>query len=72
MVNNFAQMKKIRHNRVLDIRKKISLGWKIPDLIIFCTKNLGVTKLTANSYIDKAAEPYRKKYQKDQELKNEN
>lgn len=65
MVNHFAQMKKIRHGRVLDIRKKIQLGWTMPKLLDFCKVNLGVTKITATSYIDEAAEPYRQKYQKE-------
>jgi len=63
---SFAQRKKIRHNRVLDIRKKILMGWKMEALLDFCKVNLGVTKVTADSYIDEAAEPYRKKYQKEQ------
>lgn len=61
-----AQQK--RHNRVLDIRKLVTKGWKIEQLREYCMKHYGVTKITADGYIDEAAEPYRKKYQ---ESKNE-
>lgn len=59
----------IRHNRVLDIRKKISLGWKMEALLDFCKVNLDVARVTAISYIDEAAEPYRKKYETEQNKK---
>lgn len=60
-----ARMKKVRHTRILDIRKKIELGWKMPDLVSYCLINLGVSKPTATSYIDEAAEPFRKKHEAD-------
>lgn len=53
----------IRHNRVLDLRKKIQLGWSMPDLINFCRLKLDVSRPTAISYIDEAAAPFRKKHQ---------
>ena len=53
----------IRHNRILDLRKKINNGWSMPDLMNFCQLNLKVSKPTAVSYIDEAAEPFRKKFQ---------
>ncbi len=53
----------IRHNRILDLRKKIAKGWTITDLMGFCQLNLKVSRPTAISYIDEAAEPYRKKFQ---------
>lgn len=53
----------IRHNRILDLRKKIAKGWTITDLMGFCQLNLKVARSTAISYIDEAAEPYRKKFQ---------
>lgn len=55
----------IRHNRILDIRKKIGQGWKMKDLMSFCLIKLEVSGITATSYIDEAAEPYRQKYQKE-------
>jgi hypothetical protein len=55
--------KAVRHNRILDIRKKMLQGWKMEDLMGYCVTRLGVAKVTATSYIDEAAEPYRKKYQ---------
>lgn len=58
--------KGVRHNRVLDIRKKIEMGWKMEDLIAFCVNRLDVTRTTAINYIDEAAEPYRQKYQEQQ------
>lgn len=58
--------KGVRHNRVLDIRKKIKLGWKMEDLIGFCVTRLEVSRTTALSYIDEAAAPYRQKYQEQQ------
>ncbi len=61
-----AQQK--RHNRVLDIRKLVLKGWKIEELRAYCIKHYGVTKRTADGYIDEAAAPYRKKHQ---EEKNE-
>lgn len=67
MGHSFTKNKEIRHNRVLDIRKKILSGWKMEELLNFCKVNLDVTKITAVSYIDEAAEPYRKKYQKENE-----
>lgn len=56
-----AQQK--RHNRVLDVRKLILKGWNMDDLKAFCIKHYGVTKVTAEGYIDEAAAPYRKKHQ---------
>ncbi len=53
----------IRHNRILDLRIKITKGWTIQDLMGFCRLNLKVSKSTAISYIDEAAEPFRKKFQ---------
>lgn len=61
-----GRVKEIRHIRVLDIRSKIAKGWNIADLMKFCLDNLKVTKQTATSYIDEAAEPYRKKYDQEQ------
>jgi hypothetical protein len=55
--------KAVRHTRVLDLRKKVLAGWKMEDLMGYCVTRLGVAKVTATSYIDEAAEPYRKKYQ---------
>lgn len=55
----------IRHLRVLDIRSKIAKGWKLKDLGDFCTQKLGVSPSTATSYIDEAAAPFRKKYEKE-------
>jgi hypothetical protein len=56
-------IKQIRHNRILDLRKKIAKGWSMSDLMGFCQLNLKVSKPTAISYIDEAAEPFRKKFQ---------
>lgn len=56
----------IRHNRILDIRKKIKSGWTMPALMEFCLLKLQVSKPTATSYIDEAAAPYRKKHQEQQ------
>ena len=53
----------IRHNRILDLRKKITNGWTITDLMGFCQLKLKVSRVTAISYIDEAAEPFRKKFQ---------
>lgn len=61
-----VSVKGVRHNRVLDIRKKIEMGWKMEDLISFCLLRLDVSRITALNYIDEAAEPYRKKYQEQQ------
>lgn len=63
----FVKKLQIRHNRVLDIRAKIIMGWKMKALLHYCEDNLGVSRVTAVSYIDEAAEPYRKKYKKEQE-----
>jgi len=60
--------REVRHLRVLNIRSKISRGWNRADLLDYCNVNLGVSKLTAVSYIDEAAEPYREKYQKEQNV----
>jgi len=62
----YVQRKQIRHGRVLDIRSKICKGWSMPDLLNYCKVNLGVSKVTAISYIDEAAEPFRKKLEKEQ------
>lgn len=53
----------IRHNRVLDIRKKIENGWTMQSLMNFCLVKLNVTRTTAKNYIDEAAQPFRKKFQ---------
>lgn len=58
-----AQQK--RHNRVLDIRKFILKGWTIDELRAYCMKHYDVTKVTADGYIDEAAEPFRKKHQEE-------
>jgi len=50
----------------MDIRSKIVKGWGMKDLVNFCTLNLGVGTQTAISYIDEAAEPYRKKFELEQ------
>ena len=57
--------KQIRHIRILDLRSKINKGWNLEELEVFCVKNLGVTRHTAISYIDEAAEPYRKKFEEE-------
>ena len=61
-----SRVKGVRHTRVLDIRLKISKGWSMTDLLNYCKVNLGVSKVTAVSYIDEAAKPYRKKHEKEQ------
>ena len=53
----------IRHNRILDLRKKILKGWAMQDLMGFCQLSLKVSRPTAISYIDEAAAPFRKKFQ---------
>ena len=55
----------IKHNRVLDLRKKIQKGWTLEQLHQYCTTNLQITKQTANNYIDEAAEPFRKKFEEE-------
>ena len=60
-----SRAKQVRHNRVLDLRDKISKGWDMKALRNFCEIKLEVSRVTANSYIDEAAEPFRKKYQED-------
>ena len=52
----------IRHDRIQTIRGLIEKGWKMPRLRAYCTERLGVSATTAKSYIDEAAEPYRKIY----------
>ena len=59
----YLKTKEIRHNRILDLRSKIAKGWTMESLMNFCTMNLKVSKQTATSYIDEAAEPFRKKFQ---------
>ena len=63
-----SRVKGVRHIRVLDIRSKISKGWGMQDLLNYCKVNLGVSKVTAISYIDEAAVPYREKYSKEQNV----
>jgi len=53
----------IKHNRILDLRKKIQNGWTMESLMNFCLIKLEVSKPTAKNYIDEAAEPFRKKFQ---------
>jgi len=60
-----SRAKQVRHNRVLDIRDKISKGWDMKALRNFCEIKLEVSKVTAESYIDEAAEPFRRKYQEE-------
>lgn len=61
----FSREKQIRHGRVLDLRKKIQKGWTMKQLLDFCQVKLEVARITAISYIDEAAEPYRIKYLKE-------
>ncbi len=65
----FSQNAQIRHNRILDLRKKIQYGWDMQRLMSFCINNLGVSKQTATSYIDEAAEPFRKKFREAKDAK---
>ncbi len=60
------RVNQIRHIRILDIRLKISNGWNMKQLLHFCDRNLKVSRMTAVSYIDEAAAPYRKTYEKEQ------
>ena len=62
------QIKMIRHNRILDLRKKIQNGWTLEQLKDYCLNNLKVSKPTADSYIEEAAAPFRKKYQEQQNV----
>lgn len=57
-----------RHTRILDIRLKLQKGWNYPQLKEFCKKNLKVSNVTAISYIDEAAAPFRKKYAQEKGL----
>lgn len=59
----YVKKQEIRHNRILDLRNKIQKGWKMKALIHFCEDNLKVSRVTAVSYIDEAAAPFRKKYE---------
>ena len=59
----FTVKQQIRHVRILEIRKKIAKGWDMQSLMGYCRLNLKVTEKTANSYIDEAAAPFRKKFQ---------
>jgi len=52
-----------KHNRILDLRKKLVNGYSEVQIINFCKTNLGVSPPTAQSYFEEAVEPYRKKYQ---------
>jgi len=67
--NKFLQNRQIRHNRILDLRKKIDKKWTMPQLTKFCITKLQVSKETATSYINEAAAPYRKKYQEEEQAK---
>jgi len=67
MAPGFAQRKKVRHTRILDIRKLVEKGWNMKQLLYHCENNLGVGRVTAVSYIDEAAAPHREKYQKEQD-----
>lgn len=60
-----SRVKGIRHTRVLDIRSKIAKGWSLEKLNYFCINNLQVSQQTATSYIDEAAEPFRKKFEEE-------
>ena len=62
---SFSRKQGIRHNRIIDLRLKMERKWTPKELMNFCLVNLDVSKATATSYIDEAAEPYRKKYQKE-------
>jgi len=61
-----TRVRGIRHNRVIDLRTKIILGWNMKALLNFCEVNLKVSRVTAVSYIDEAAAPYRKKYEQEE------
>ncbi len=58
----FSKEKRIRHTRILSLRDKITKGWTMEQLFDYCKNNLSVTRKTALSYIDEAAEPFRKKF----------
>ncbi len=58
----------IKHNRVLQVRQKMLLGWTPEQLMDFCLTRLKVCRQTANDYIDDAALKHRKKYKKEHVL----
>ena len=66
---NYAKIKEIRHNWIIDLRSMNKRGKTMPELKDYCIHNLKGSTITANSYIDEAAEPYRKQYQKEQDEK---
>lgn len=65
-MGSFDRAKQIRHIRILDLRKKIVSGWSMKTLLNFCEIKLEVSRVTAVSYIDEAAAPYRKKFEEEQ------
>ena len=67
-----SRYEQIRHNRILDLRKKILKSWTMEELMAFCVNKLQVTKVTATSYIDEAAAPYRKKHEQQSNLRGKN
>lgn len=56
------KQQQIKHNRILDLRKKLLRGFTEKEIIDFCLKNLKVSIPTAKNYFEEAAEPYREKY----------
>jgi len=58
------RQQQIKHNRILDLRKKLLLGFTEKQIIDFCLTNLKVSIPTARNYFEEAAEPYRKKHWK--------
>jgi len=63
MDHKLSQRERIRNIRVSQVRKFVEKGWKMKQLLYYCENNLGVGRVTAVSYIDEAAEPFRKKYE---------
>lgn len=60
------QTTRIRHLRIIDIRKMVRFGKTESEIIHYCLNRLKVSKVTALSYFEEAATPYRKKYQESQ------
>lgn len=62
------KQQQIKHNRIIDLRRKLLRGFTEKQIINFCLNNLKVSVPTARSYFEEAAAPYRKKYQEKQNV----
>jgi len=69
VVHKLSERERVRNIRLGSVRRQIEAGWNQKQLLHFCEMKFDVSRVTALSYINEAAEKYREKYAKEQKNK---